>query len=235
MTRRQLLHTVLLSGLAKELASLQGAETFRAFPGTRFREYSKCYPEYLSGLAGEFADQRDAEIAKLTSSGAIASRQKWVKEKLIEVIGGMPHPTPLNASHTKTLRRIGYEVRNYVYESRPKLLVSANLYVPTSGNAPFPAVVFQSGHYWEGKAYPSYQRFCQGLVQLGFVVLAFEPMGQGERINYLDASGKKNRPPNCDAEHTLPGKQMILFGDTSTRFQLWDAIRSVDFLTSFPF
>jgi dienelactone hydrolase len=235
MNRRQLLQSVLLSGIAKGVGPLQGAEVPRAFPGTPFREYSNCYPEYLSGLAGQFADQRDAEIARLTSPTAIASRQKWVQEKLIEVIGGMPESTPLNARLTKTLRRVGYEVRNYVYESRPRLLVSANLYVPTSGSGPFPAVIFQSGHYWEGKAYPSYQRFCQGLVQLGFVVLAFDPMGQGERINYLDSSGRKSRLPNCDAEHTLPGKQMILFGDTCTRFQLWDAIRSVDFLTSLPF
>ena len=37
-----------------------------------------------------------------------------------------------------------------------------------------------------------------------------------------------------DAEHTTPGKQMLLFGDTATRFQLWDAVRSLDYLTSLP-
>ncbi|HEY1212267.1 MAG TPA: alpha/beta fold hydrolase, partial [Bryobacteraceae bacterium] len=89
--------------------------------------------------------------------------------------------------------------------------------------------------YWEGKAYPSYQRCCQGLVQLGFVVLAFDPIGQGERINYLSASGNSSRLPNCDAEHTVPGKQLILFGDSMTRLQLWDAKRSLDYLLSLPF
>jgi pimeloyl-ACP methyl ester carboxylesterase len=121
-----------------------------------------------------------------------------------------------------------------LYESQPRLFVSANLYVP-EGRGPFPAVLFQSGHSWEGKAYPSYQRCCQGLAQLGFVVLAFDPIGQGERINYLDASGIHSRLSSCDAEHTVPGKQMILFGDSCTRLQLWDAIRSLDYLVSFPF
>jgi pimeloyl-ACP methyl ester carboxylesterase len=60
-------------------------------------------------------------------------------------------------------------------------------------------------------------------------------MGQGERINYLDKSGTRSRLSSCDAEHTVPGKQLILFGDSSTRFQLWDAIRSLDYLLSFPF
>ncbi len=132
------------------------------------------------------------------------------------------------------LTRSRYRVEKLVYETQPRLFVSANLYVP-EGRGRFPAVLFQSGHYWEGKAYPSYQRCCQGLVQLGFVVLAFDPMGQGERINYLDASGTHSRLSSCDAEHTVPGKQLILYGDSSTRFQLWDAIRSLDYLTSLPF
>lgn len=232
MNRRQLLQSALLGGLVK---SLPGAAAPRAFPGTRFREYSKCYPEYLTSLAAEFANRRDAAIAGLTSPGTIATRQQWVRTKLLEVMGGLPPATPLNARLAKTLKRSGYEVRHYLYESRPKLLVSANLYVPASGSGPFPAVLFQSGHYWEGKAYPSYQRFCQGLAQLGFVVLAFDPMGQGERINYLDASGKHSRMSSCDAEHTMPGKQMLLFGDTCTGAQLWDAMRGVDFLTSLSF
>jgi hypothetical protein len=108
------------------------------------------------------------------------------------------------------------------------------LYLPkTKTQAALPAVLFQSGHYWEGKAYPSYQRFCQGLARQGYVVLAFDPMGQGERIYYRNATGQ-SRLSSCDEEHTHPGKQMILVGDTCTRFQLWDAVRSLDFLVAQP-
>jgi pimeloyl-ACP methyl ester carboxylesterase len=32
----------------------------------------------------------------------------------------------------------------------------------------------------------------------------------------------------------VPGKQLLLFGDSATRFQLWDAIRSLDYLVSLP-
>src|SRR5438445_11399430 len=40
--------------------------------------------------------------------------------------------------------------------------------------------------------------------------------------------------PIADDEHTRPGKQMLLLGDTSTRLQAWDAIRSLDYLASLP-
>lgn len=190
-------------------------------------------PEYLTGLAEAAYARRESALALLNNPSEIEQRQKWVRETLWASIGGMPERTPLNARRTGTLDRGTYEVRNYIYESQPNLFIPANLYVPKLGQKPYPAVLFQSGHYWEGKAYPSYQRMCQGLAQRGFVVLAFEPMGQGERIYYPNAEGG-SRLPSCDAEHTVPGKQFLLFGDTSTRFQLWDAIRSMDFLTSLP-
>jgi dienelactone hydrolase len=204
------------------------------FPGTRFRQYSKCLPEYLSKLAADAVAKREAALGQLTSATRIEARQEQVRELLWKLIGGPMERTPLNPRTTGTFKRTGYRVEKIVYESQPNLFVSANLYVP-EGHGAFPAVLFQSGHYWEGKAYPSYQRCCQALSQLGFVVLAFDPMGQGERINYLDKSGTHSRLPSCDAEHTVPGKQLILFGDSCTRFQLWDAIRSLDYLLSLPF
>ena len=59
-------------------------------------------------------------------------------------------------------------------------------------------------------------------------------MGQGERTYYPVKDGTLTRLGSADAEHTLPGRQMILLGDTSTRMQVWDAIRSLDFLAAHP-
>jgi dienelactone hydrolase len=53
----------------------------------------------------------------------------------------------------------------------------------------FPGVLFQMGHTRNGKAGDNYQRCCQRLVKLGYVVLGFDPMGQGERVYHPDASG----------------------------------------------
>jgi len=223
----------LITGGANALTSVARAAD-EAFPSTPFHNYSRCLPDYLRGLAKKAVEKRDAELAKLVTPAAIEARQKWVRETLWRLIGGMPERTPLNARTTGSLERDRYKVEKVVYESRPGLYVSANLYIPRNGSGPFPAVLFQSGHYDEGKAHPNYQRCCQGLAQLGFVVLAFDPMGQGERIQYPDTSGTHTRLQDVDSEHTIPGKQMLLYGDTATRFQLWDSIRSLDYLTSLP-
>ncbi|HMC61519.1 MAG TPA: acetylxylan esterase, partial [Candidatus Solibacter sp.] len=117
---------------------------------------------------------------------------------------------------------------------RPGLFVTANLYLPKQGAAPFPGVLFQMGHSNDGKGSALYQRCCQGLVQLGYVVLAFDPVGQGERTNYPQANGWLTRLGSADEEHTFPGRQMLLTGDTATGMQLCDAIRSLDVLASHP-
>lgn len=222
MTRRELLAAAVLAPALK----LSGE--------TKFRRYAKCLPDYLNMLAAQSSAKRNAALAQLTTPAAIQARQRFIRQTLWSLIGGEPDRTPLNPRTVGTLDRQGYRVDKVIYESRPNLFISANLYVPKQGDGPFPAVLFQSGHYWEAKAYPSYQRCCQGLAQLGFVVLAFDPMGQGERINYLNKAGTASRLSDCDAEHTTPGKQFLLLGDSTTRFQLWDAIRSLDYLASLP-
>jgi len=234
MTRRELFSSFLLSGAASTVTFPGRAAERAPFPGTPFHAYSRCLPDYLRGLARKAVEKRDAELAKLVTPAAIEARQKWARQTLWKLIGGMPERTPLNARTTGSFERERYRVEKVIYESRPGLFIPANLYVPKQGNGPFPAVLFQSGHYNEGKVNPNYQRCCQGLAQLGFVVLAFDPMGQGERIQYPDSSGTHTRLPDVDSEHTVPGKQMLLFGDTATRFQLWDSIRSLDYLTSLP-
>jgi dienelactone hydrolase len=233
MTRRELIHSVLLLGIPGSVTAQTSSRSI-PFPGTGFRAYSRCLPDHLTQLSGEAFRRRELALGRLISSSSISARQAWIRKTLWNLIGGQPERTPLNARVTGGFDRTGYRVQKVVYESQPNFFITANLYVPAHGDGPFPAVLFQSGHYWEGKAYPSYQRCCQGLVQLGFAVLAFEPMGQGERIHYLDASGLRSRLPSCDAEHTTPGKQLLLFGGTVTQFQLWDAMRSLDYLLSLP-
>ena len=219
-------------------ALLLSAAAWRAwpqspYPGTAYRDYSRCFPDYLHDLAREAFDRRSAEIAKLTSPAAIAKRQQWVRESFWQLAGGKPERTPLRPRTLGSFDRPSYRLEKVVYESRPELYVTANLYIPTAGKPPYPGVLFQMGHTANGKAGDTYQKCCQGLARLGYVVLAFDPMGQGERVYYPGANGH-TRLASVDDEHTYPGKQMLLVGDTATRFQVWDAIRSLDYLASRP-
>jgi dienelactone hydrolase len=236
MTRRQILSmpAAAAAGRPRSASTSPHAAENARFPGTPYKAYSRCLPDFLRQSNRQALEKRNRDLAGLTTPAAIRSRQRWVRETLWKLIGGMPERTPLNARTMGSFERQGYRVEKVVYESRPNGHVSANLYIPTGVPPPFPGVLFQMGHADPAKAYHPYQRFAQSLARLGFLVLAFDPMGQGERIYYPDPAGVHTRLASSDAEHTLPGKQFILFGDTSTRFQLWDAIRSLDYLAGHP-
>lgn len=203
--------------------------------GFYYRDYSRCVPDFLTALARAAYEKRNHELSLLKDAESIRKRQAWARETFWALAGGELERTPLNARKTGEFERPGYRVEKVVYESRPKLFVTANLYIPSTGTAPYPGVLFQMGHSGLGKAYPSYQKCCQGLARLGYVVLAFDPMGQGERIAYPDSSGVNTRLPSIDDEHSVPGKQMLLLGHTASRYQVWDAIRSLDYLASLPY
>ena len=192
--------------------------------GFYYRDYSKCLPDYLSTVARAAYQKRNHALSQLADPTAIRQRQAWVRETFWKLVGGQPEQTPLNARTIGRFERTGYAVEKVIYESRPGLVVSANLYIPKTGNPPYPGVLFQMGHSILGKAYAPYQKCCQGLAQLGFVVLAFDPMGQGERVAYLDESGTRTRLSSVDAEHTVPGKQLLLLGDSASRYQLWERL-----------
>lgn len=203
-------------------------------PGTRYRDYSRCLPNFLRGLAAEAYERRNRALTALTTTAAVRERQRWVRDTFWKLTGGRPDPTPLNARVLGGFERTGYKLEKIVYESLPGFHITANLYIPAAGKPPYPGILFQLGHSLNGKAYPSYQRCCQSLAKLGFVVLAFDPVGQGERVYYPGTDPARTRLESADDEHTMPGRQMLLTGDTMTRLQTWDAVRSLDYLAAHP-
>jgi dienelactone hydrolase len=202
------------------------------YPGVAYRDYFRGLPDFLDKLAACAYEARNQRIATLTTPAAVRRRQQWARETFWKLVGGAPERTPLNIRTVGGFEREHYRVEKLLYESQPNLYVPANLYIPKSHKPPFPGVLFQMGHTNNGKA-GYYQRCCQGLAQLGYLVLGFDPMGQGERIYYPDASGIKSRLVH-DSEHSHAGRQMLLVGDSATRMQVWDAVRSLDVLASHP-
>jgi dienelactone hydrolase len=200
-----------------------------------YRDYSRCLPDLYRHLVGESVRMRNEAISLLTTPEAIQARQQWVRTKFWQLAGQPPAKSPLNIETTGALDRPHYRIEKLLYQTRPGLFVSANLYIPKAGKPPYPGVLFQLGHSLIGKAAAPYQKCCQGLVQLGYVVLAFDPMGQGERIYYPQPKdATRTRLSSADDEHTIPGQQLLLTGESSTLLQTWDAVRSLDVLASHP-
>lgn len=122
-----------------------------------------------------------------------------------------------------------YAIEKILYQSLPDFYVTANLYIPEGSNKN-PAVLFVCGHSDIGKAYPNYQAVCIDLVRNGFVVLAMDPPGQGERWQYLDPITGSRIIYQCTTEHTYVGWQFAVCGASLARNFIWDGIRAVDYL-----
>ena len=107
-----------------------------------------------------------------------------LRRKLEESLGfrRLPWPPVLNARTAGTVQRSGYRIEKIVYESLPGTPVPAHLYILDNLHEAAPAILFYNGHWWpDAKTRPDFQAFCINMARLGFVVLTFDPFGQGER------------------------------------------------------
>src|SRR3982751_3092445 len=153
-----------------------------AVSGLRAADLAAEFATYLKSQAEAHWHARSAAIQKLDSPAKVKERQEFIRKWLIDAMGGFPDKTTLNARITGGFQRDGYRVEHLVFESMPKFYVTANVYVPTAAAAPFPAVLGTAGHSDTGKAIGNYQQAWIALAKRGFLVLAFDPPGQGERL-----------------------------------------------------
>jgi cephalosporin-C deacetylase-like acetyl esterase len=186
----------------------------------------------LSERARELWKERDEVVLRLDSAARVEERQRYVRDRFVEALGGFPERTPLHARITRTLERGDYRVEMLVYESVPGFRVTANVYVPRRHDPPFPAVLGAAGHSDNGKASATYQRAWISMAKRGFLVLAYDPPGQGERSLYFDPELGRSRVGIGTREHSHAGLQCLLTGHHFARYELWDGIRAVDYLLS---
>jgi dienelactone hydrolase len=123
-------------------------------------------------------------VPRSQTAGDADKRRGPLRRQLEQSLGiaRLPWPPTLRPRIVGTLRYKNYRIEKVVYESLPGLLVPAHLYLPKSADRPGPAVLFYPGHWWrDSKSRPDFQAFCVNMARLGFVVLSFDPFGQGER------------------------------------------------------
>jgi cephalosporin-C deacetylase-like acetyl esterase len=211
------------------------AAAVSAQPQTATGNYAGAFEAWLTKEAEQHWDRREKDVASLSTAADIRARQAYVRKTMPALIGGFPaEKSPLNARVTGGFTRQGYRVENLIFESQPGFRVTANLYLPTTGTAPYPAVLGVAGHSANGKASATYQSAFIGFVRNGFAVLAFDPPGQGERSEYFDADSGRSKVGIGTGEHTMAGLQCLLTGHTMARHETWDGIRAFDYLLTRP-
>lgn len=191
--------------------------------------FGRMVQDYMTVKVGEALEQgrklRDAINSKADAEKYVES----VRERIRKSFGPFPEKTPLNAKIAGVLKRDGYRVEKVIFESRPGFLVTANLYIPEKSKGKMPGVVGTCGHSANGKAAEAYQSFAQGLARQGYVVLIYDPLGQGERLQYPDEKLKSKIGVGVN-EHLLAGNQQFLVGEFIGTWRAWDGIRALDYL-----
>jgi cephalosporin-C deacetylase-like acetyl esterase len=153
---------------------------------------------------------RDSEIAKLKTRSEWMKRQDHVKAKLMELIGPFPEKTPLNVKITGTIKREGYRIDKIVFEAMPGYYVTGCLYVPEKIKGRVPAILNVIGHNQEAFRAPLYQVINYNLVKKGMMVLAIDPPGQGEHVQYFDPAINFSSVGYTVIEHCYFGNQCFL-------------------------
>jgi predicted dienelactone hydrolase len=195
------------------------------------------YLKYQTDMAWQQDEERTAAWRGIRTEAEMLRLQRDLRQKLLTMIGGLPKTrTPLRARITGTIPMNGFHIKKVIFESLPGFYVTALLYVPDDrepgNNKKYPAVLVPAGHSPDGKDH--YQSLCQHLVLRGYIVLAWDPVGQGERSQFWDAKTGKSRYNLICAEHAVLGNLAYLVGANLARWEIWDGLRAFDYLLTLP-
>jgi cephalosporin-C deacetylase-like acetyl esterase len=199
-----------------------------------YRTIRDMLPAYLGRLVAERLEERERRIARIATPDEAAKRRAEVRARILQSIGGLPERTPLNPRVVGTIERDAYRIEKIIFESQPRFFVTANLYVPKKGSGPYPGILVPLGHEPAPKAYPDEQQLLGSLAQKGFVALAWDPIGQGERIQIYDPDLGESKVIRSPTEHSVVGVQCTVVGDNLARYAIHDGMRALDYLLSRP-
>lgn len=191
---------------------------------------------WLNDRAQQFLASRKAAIAAIKSPEQARARQAQVREKMLALLGGgLPKDLgPLNAKTIGTIDtgNAPFAVDRIVFESRPRYYVTANLYRPKNSPAGtrHPAILYSLGHWREGK--PAAQPLAGNLAAKGFIVLAYDPVGQGERDQAYDPRAGRSLIGGTTDQHFSAGAGAYLAGLNYARYMIYDSKRAIDYLVS---
>jgi dienelactone hydrolase len=203
--------------------------------------------------AGMLERQLDSRIEAANQASsrawhALDSREAWQTFRaarlaaLRESLGRWPQPATqagaLQLHVTGTIRGEGFTVDNLLFETRPGLWSSANLYRPLEANKPGLGILLAHSHH-NPKTERELQTMGMTWARLGALVLVPDHLGHGER---------RQHPFRSDNDYPLPFKrsrqdyycrydtslELYLLGDSLMGWMCWDLMRGLDVLLAQP-
>jgi hypothetical protein len=148
----------------------------------------------------------------------------WLKTHILVSTGLYPLPpkTPVNAKVFDTIKHEDYAVSKVHFESRPGFFVCGNLYKPVGKKGPFPGILCPHGHWSKGRFGEtkdgSVRARMISFARQGYIAFSWSMVGYNKADQIKHRGDVSNLPWNIN-----------LMG-----LQLWNSIRSCDWLASLP-
>ena len=188
----------------------------------------------IAGEAFEYLDAREKSLEKITTDEQFDFYVSEVREKLSDAFGPLPEKTPLKARSTGSFVHEGILIEKIIFESRPGFWVTGCVFKKQGNKGRLPALLYVCGHSNDGFRSDAYKHVILNLARKGFLVFSIDPIGQGERFQYVNREDGSSLIGGPTKEHSYAGLQYLLLGRTMAMVRLWDCIRAVDYLTERP-
>lgn len=192
----------------------------------------------LASMLSRHADARLRQANRTSTAEweQIKTRADWEAFRLAKLaalkksLGQFPEsPRDLMVKVTGSHVGDGYRVDNLVYESRPGLIVTANLYRPTKPAESHPGLIICHSHQ-STKHSGWRQDMGMTWARAGCTVLIPDHLGHGER---------RQHPFGGEGQHDYHfrydlGMQLHLVGESLMGWLVWDLMRGVDVVLQQP-
>jgi cephalosporin-C deacetylase-like acetyl esterase len=206
-------------------------------------DQAKELPKMLSADARNrirTANQRETKAWQELKTKADWEKFKEPRLAALRASLGQPIEVPkdLNVRVTKTLEGDGYKIENLVFESRPGLVVTANLYLPKEATKSMPGIVICSSHH-NPKREGELQDMGMTWARHGCLVIVPDNLGHGERRAhpFVDANSYPDKFAVSRQDYWFrfnTAMQLHLTGESLIGWMAWDLSRCVDVLLSRP-
>ena len=180
-----------------------------------------------------------------TEWAKITSREEWERFRdakiaaLRKSLGTLPdRPAKPRLLVTRELPGEGFKIRNVVYESRPGLVVTANLYVPEPARDSMPGIILAHSHH-NPKTEGELQDMGMTWARAGCYVLVPDALGHGERRQhpFASAAAYPQEFPVSRQDYNFrydSSLQLYLVGESLMGWMVHDLMTGVDVLLAQP-
>lgn len=188
---------------------------------------------------------QEACLRESKAFAEVTTKAQWTRyrdiriQKLKESLGAWPEPPKdMRIIVTRKLDGDGFVIHNIVYESRPGLWVSANLYLPSNPPAKMPGILISHSHHTP-KTHGELQDMGMTWARSGVAVLVPDHLGHGERRQHDFVTEKDyDKPFKLSRQDYYfrynSNLQLSAAGECLMGWMVWDLMRGIDVLLKQP-